>query len=118
MSVSLSYISNALAQAQDACCAGKTPLTGASVGQTASFVVLLIDREAPWKSLLASDSRLLPGTSQRVALPALPTGVKGVRCTSVHQGRWSDFLGRWSRRRTRRLRVMVERKRVDDIEDV
>lgn len=74
------------------------------MGQTASFVVLLIDREAPWKSLSESDSRLLPGTSQRVALLELPTGVKGVRCTSVHPGRRSDFPGRWSTRRAGRLR--------------
>lgn len=86
LSASLSYIFNLLAQAQDAWCAGKTPLTGASAGQTASFVVLLIDREAPREALLESDSRLLLGTSQRVALPPLPTGVKGVHCTSVHQG--------------------------------
>lgn len=43
-----------------------------------------------------SDSRLLPGTSQRVALPELPTGVKGVHRTSVRQGRRSDFPARWS----------------------
>lgn len=50
--------------------------------------------------------------------PCATTGVKGVRCTSVHQGRWSDFPGRWSSRRTGRLRVMVQHKRVDDIEGV
>lgn len=60
------------------------------------FVVLLIDREAPRKSLSESDSRLLPGTSRRVALPELPTGVKGEHRTSVHHGRRSDFPGRWS----------------------
>lgn len=118
LSASLSYIFNPLAQAQDAWCAGKTPLTGASAGQTASFVVLLIDREAPREALLESDSRLLLGTSQRVALPPLPTGVKGVHCTSVHQGRWSYFPGRWSTSRTRRLRLTMAHKRVDDIEDV
>lgn len=66
-------------------------LTAALAGQTASFVVLLIDSKAPWKALLESDSCLLPGTFQHVALPPVPTGVKDVLRTSVYQGKWSCF---------------------------
>lgn len=41
--------------------------------------------EAPWDTLFESDSCLLPGTFQHVALPEVPTGAEDAHCTSVYQ---------------------------------
>lgn len=51
------------------------------------FVVYTIDRGVPQDTLFKSDSCLLPGTFQSVALPLLPAGVQDVHRNARPSGR-------------------------------
>lgn len=91
------------------------------------FVVYTIDRGVPQDTLFKSDSCLLPGTFQSVALPLLPAGVQDVHRNARPSGRMEPLeqmercrklkvtdvcQGGWHWRRPRRVVILITLKLV------
>lgn len=71
------------------------------------FVVYTIDRGVPQDTLFKSDSCLLPGTFQSVALPLLPAGVQDVHRNARPSGRM-ELWSRWSAAGSLKWRTFVK----------